>query len=414
MKIFSIIILLFFVQISFAQNKAISYNRAEILQEGKEQMMMSNYEKAISFFTKITQKEPKNHDILDRIGRCYYHLKNYEKAKEYMQLAILYSKNNSSYYANIAAVYQGLNDNKKAYAYAIKALAIEETPLTLFNASSLANELEKPDESLQLLNNTKLDKSKVNDLNKVYGDAYFLKRNMEKSILHYDRFFFNFQSGNSDKTYDFYSMKRYYYEKLVNNYARNVKENNGNKNYLQDIEDLYVELMQTEQKDKTINRSLPILSTIIARDTLQRAFIKKMLFKTPYLNDRLGEFYVNLYEFDNVVKFYEEKKQELGTEEFMTEKDYTYLTLAYLYSYSENLDKKWEPKIMKLYKENSNELEYLNPVTEHIFEILKAKPETYDFFFSLAEKIQNPDYRDNIKYELTNEYKLIKKQPIGK
>mgnify|MGYP003607857912 CR=1 FL=1 len=414
MKIFSIILFFLFVQILFAQNKAISYDRLETLRLGKEEMQMSNYENAISHFTKITQKEPKNHDILDRIGRCYYHLKNYEKAKEYFKLAILYSTKNANYYANIAAVYSELDDNETAYYYAKKALEIKETPLTLFNAASIANELEKPDESLKLLNNSKLDKSKANDLNKVYADAYFLKRNMEKSILHYDRFFFNFQSGNSDKTYDFYSMKRYYYEKLVNNYARNVKENNGNKNYLQDIEGLYIELMQTDEKDKTIDRSLPVLSNIVATDTMQRAFIKKMLFKTPYLNERLGEFYVNLYEFDNVVKFYEEKKQELGTEEFMNEKDNVNLTMAYLYEYSENLDKKWESKIMTLYKENSNELNYLNPVTEHIFEILKAKPETYDFFFSLAEKIQNPDYRDNIKYELTNEYKLIKKQPSKK
>ena len=172
--------------------------------------------------------------------------------------------------------------------------------------------------------------------------------------------------------------------------------------------------MQTEQKDKTIDRSLPILSTIVARDTLQRAFIKKMLFKTPDLSERLTEFYVNLYEFNNVINFYENEIKELGTEEFLSVKDNTYLTMAYLYLYSENLDKKWESKIMKIYEENSNELKYLNPVTEHVFEIVKAIPETSDFFFSMVEKIQNPKYRDNIKYELTQEIKLIEKQKSGK
>ena len=411
--IFTLLLLIIFTQV-FGQNKTIGYDRSEIFQQGKEEMMMSNYEKAIFNFIKITQKEPKNHDILDRIGRCYYHLKEYEKAKEYLKLAILYSKNNASYHANIAAVYQGLNENEKAYYYAMKALKMKETSLTLFNAASLANEVGKPDESIKLLNNCKLDKTKENDFNKVYADAYFLKGNMEKSMLYYDRFFFGFQRGNLDNLYDFYSMKRYYYEKLINNYARNVKENNGNKNYLPEIDALYEELIQTEQKDKTIDRSLPILSTIVARDTLQRAFIKKMLFKTPDLSERLAEFYVNLYEFDNIVKYYENEIKELGTEEFMTEKDYAYLTMAYLYLYSDNLDKKWEPKIMKLYIENSNDIKYLNPVTEHIFEIVKAKPETSDFFFSIVEKIQNPKYRDNIKYELTQELKLIKKQKSGK
>ena len=411
--IFTLLLLIIFTQ-TFGQSKSANYDRSEILQQGEEQMMMSNYEKAIFNFIKITQKEPKNHDILDRIGRCYYHLKEYEKAKEYLKLAILYSKNNASYHANIAAVYQELNENEKAYYYAMKALKMKETSLTLFNAASLANEVGKPDESIKLLNNCKLDKTKENDFNKVYADAYFLKGNMEKSMLYYDRFFFGFQRGNLDNLYDFYSMKRYYFEKLVNNYARNVKENNDNKNYLPEIDALYEELMQTEQKDKTIDRSLPILSTIVARDTLQRAFIKKMLFKTPDLSERLTEFYVNLYEFNNVINFYENEIKELGTEEFLSVKDNTYLTMAYLYLYSENLDKKWESKIMKIYEENSNELKYLNPVTEHVFEIVKAIPETSDFFFSMVEKIQNPKYRDNIKYELTQEIKLIEKQKSGK
>ena len=59
----------------------------------------------------------------------------------------------------MSAVFSKINEDEKAYDYARKALEIDETSLTLFNAASMANNIEKPEECLKILDNAIIEKN---------------------------------------------------------------------------------------------------------------------------------------------------------------------------------------------------------------------------------------------------------------
>ena len=397
-NLFLLFILISFPQVSFAQIKATVYDRSEYERLGKEEMQSKNYEKAIIYFSKIIQKEYKEHDILSRVGLCYFHLKEYEKAKENFRLAILYSNKISSYYSNLAATYQCLEDNEKAFYYARKGLEIEENKHTLFNASSMANIIGRPEEAIKLLDNSLLKKS--NDFNKIYAEAYNTKGDMAKSIYYYELFFTNFYTGHSNEEFDYYNQKYHYYKDVINNFVKNVSENNGNENYLSIIDTLYTELTQSNQKKKTIEKTIKSMNTIVSKDINHRLFFKKMLAKTPEIDEWQGEFYVNLYEFEQAINYYEKAIKQNGTREFLSDKDIICLNIAYLQSYATNLDKSLEPKMMQFYIENNNNFAFLETIISKIYEIIKVVPETKSFFLNMVEKTENEKYKNEIKYQI--------------
>lgn len=186
MKNIILLLLLIFapLQIS-AQTKSVE----ELIEHGSGKMDSELYQEAIPFLKLAIEKEHNNHLALNKLGICYFELKDYDKAKENFRKAILYSDKQSYYFANLGATYSRLGDDEKAYEYARKALEIEESDLSLFNAVSLASNVDRADKCIDLLNKSTLEKH--NDFNTLYGRCYYKKKNYKNSIQKYELYFQN-------------------------------------------------------------------------------------------------------------------------------------------------------------------------------------------------------------------------------
>lgn len=178
---------------TFAQDKQETVK--ELISVGDQKSEEKSYEDAIPYYKRALEKEHNHHRALDQLGICYYKLGDYAKAKEYFRKAILYSENNSYYYSNLGATYSQLGEDEKAYEYARKAYEIarktldKDTEFILFNSVSLANNVDKADECLKLLEESTL--TKHNDFNTLYGRCYLKKKNYKQAIEKYETYFEN-------------------------------------------------------------------------------------------------------------------------------------------------------------------------------------------------------------------------------
>lgn len=188
--LYSLTFLFFSVHFS-AQSKSID----ELIEISTQKIESKSYKEAIPLLTQVLDKEYNNHLALNKLGICYFELGDYNKAKENFRKAVLYSEKNSYYLSNLSATFSRLNEDEKAYEYARKALAVEETRLSLFNAVSLANNVNRVDECIDLLNKSTLEKH--NDFNSLYGRCYYKKKDFKNSIAKYELYFEN--DGKTEK-----------------------------------------------------------------------------------------------------------------------------------------------------------------------------------------------------------------------
>lgn len=188
--LYTLTFLFFSLQFS-AQEQSID----ELIDRSTQKIDSKSYKEAIPLLTKVLDKEYNNHLALNKLGICYFELGDYSKAKENFRQAVLYSGKNANYLSNLSAAFSRLNDDEKAYEYARRALAIEETQLSLFNAVSLANNVNRVDECITLLNKSKLEKH--NDFNSLYGRCYYKQKDFKNSIDKYERYFEN--DGKTEK-----------------------------------------------------------------------------------------------------------------------------------------------------------------------------------------------------------------------
>ncbi|MCQ4142654.1 tetratricopeptide repeat protein [Chryseobacterium sp. EO14] len=196
---FKILLVLIFAQQFSAQNST-AKTAEEWYNLGEEKYKAKNYEKAIPFLKKSVELDNRYHYALNELGLCYFYLKNYTKAKEYFRLAILYSDKNVVYYSNLAAVFSNLGEDEKAYDYARKALEIEENSQTLFNAASMANNAEKPEECLKIMDGAKIEKE--NHFLDLYGRCYYKIKDCENSIKSLEEFLNKYDASNDDIGFD--------------------------------------------------------------------------------------------------------------------------------------------------------------------------------------------------------------------
>ena len=63
---------------------------------------LSNYQKALEYYSNVLSIDNNNPENFKSVGLCYYKLENYDEAIEYLEKAIeLYSKNNEKDYKSI-------------------------------------------------------------------------------------------------------------------------------------------------------------------------------------------------------------------------------------------------------------------------------------------------------------------------
>lgn len=174
----------------------------KILEQADSYYKSSDYLKAIPLYEKYLKTNERDYETLQSAGISYFRVANFQKAKEKFRLAALYcpvekKTQLASYYTNLSGAYSNLEEDEKAYEYAVKAYRTEETSTTLFNAASMANNNGKCTEALKLLNESPL--ATDNNFNSLFGRCYLVQEQFKLSIKHYEDFFANYEEEESTK-----------------------------------------------------------------------------------------------------------------------------------------------------------------------------------------------------------------------
>ena len=406
-KILFLLFCLFFTSFVFAQTTK-PKTAEEWYNLGSEKYNAKEYTEAISFLQKSIDLDYKYHNALNELGLCYFQLKNFTKAKEYFRLAILYSEKKATYYSNMSAVFSKINEDEKAYDYARKALEIDETSLTLFNAASMANNIEKPEECLKILDNAIIEKN--NDFNDLYARAHLKLKNFDEGIRYFELFFDNYNPETSDINFSISEEKRFYMDYLLYIIQFNLhKEIKPTDEQLKKIESLYKELINNDEvAQKTFSKTLIRAKDILEIDLSYQSFFEILLLSKSSIADadRI-EILIALRQYDKIIEFYEPKlNNNFGSEdEFLEDKKKLYI--AYLYILKQNIiNKKHSPdlenKVINLYEKlNKNKIIEWDIIEETIkfsSSIFSKDPSYKGFITTLFQKTQD----EKIKKEIMN------------
>jgi tetratricopeptide (TPR) repeat protein len=153
----------------------------------------SEYAAALTKYERLLQTDSRNSYLLCQAGLCLYEQENFQKAKEKFRLAALYcspdnKKSMALYYTNLSACFSNLNNDEKAFEYAIKAYLMEETSdAKLWNAASMAQNLGKYDDCIKIMDNAKIERDHA--FLTLYGRCYIGKGQYDKAIESYESFF---------------------------------------------------------------------------------------------------------------------------------------------------------------------------------------------------------------------------------
>ena len=79
------------------------------------------------------------------------------------------------------------NENQKAYETSVKALKYGKSSLTIFNAASNANNVNRIDEAFSILDDA--GSFRTNGMEDLYARLYSKKNDYDKSIQHFEVFF---------------------------------------------------------------------------------------------------------------------------------------------------------------------------------------------------------------------------------
>ncbi|MGN0019576.1 MAG: tetratricopeptide repeat protein [Sphingobacterium hotanense] len=148
---------------------------------------LGEYEKSVVLFEQLCKAEPNNATYLSFAGIAYFRMENFEKAKEKFRLAVLYSQDNETHLSNLSAAYSNLGENQKAYEYAVKAMQVKPTSLTVYNAMANANNIHKYEESFRIRKQY-IDLTTENKFNLVLGLAHYHGREFEKAASYFESF----------------------------------------------------------------------------------------------------------------------------------------------------------------------------------------------------------------------------------
>ncbi|WP_236582196.1 tetratricopeptide repeat protein [Sphingobacterium spiritivorum] len=197
---YSLLFFFLFISLSLTAQNTWTVSAADSLYEEKE------FTKALQAYEKLLLQEENNSYLLCKAGLCQYELNDFQKAKEKFRLAALYcdpedKENIALYYTNLSACYSNLQDNEKAYEYAIKAYSImEDSGIQLWNAASMAQNLGKYDECLKIMDNATIEKN--NAFLTLYGRCYMAKKLYQQCIDSYEQFLTNYDANDDFVTLD--------------------------------------------------------------------------------------------------------------------------------------------------------------------------------------------------------------------
>ncbi|QQT27917.1 tetratricopeptide repeat protein [Sphingobacterium spiritivorum] len=287
MKLILTCILIMTLSTSFAQYSKEDSIRMETLEDQIEEASQQddNVLKA-SLYEELLQIAPKNGRYLNNAGTTYFHLEDYQKAKEKFRLAVLYAPEKQAlYFTNLSAAFAKLEDWERAYDYARRALETEETDLTLFNAASHANNAGKTNACLQILNNATIPLTA--DVQSLYARSYMTLGDPTKAIEHYELFFRSYDITSAvakdinmdDERSNLY--QSYLYELSLKAYQNIPMDPDW-----QRMTNLYITLMNTAQKRAvTWTGTLSRMNEILPLQPAYKKNFKDLMYAYKGLNE---------------------------------------------------------------------------------------------------------------------------------
>lgn len=276
---------------SFSQNGSFE----ERMEYGDNQIDSKNYKEAIIVFEKLLTEQPKNVRALNNAGRAYFNSKNFEKAKEKFRLAALYASPDDKedlalYYSNLSASYTYLNDDEKAYQYAMKAyLMNEDSEQNLWNAASNAQNFQKCEEAIKLMDKAKIDKK--NHFNSLYGRCYKNLGDYEKSIKSFTAFFDNYVAEDDFVMFDIDEEKYVYLGSQIALIIKNL-ENDENLQYKASALKLINEMSKSGKRYAIFEKLFD--NDLVWEDKESAKLILREIFKNidkPTLSDNIYLYY---------------------------------------------------------------------------------------------------------------------------
>ena len=253
-----------------------------ILQDSDFHYNRNEYALAIPLYNEYLKINDRDFEAFDRLGICYFRIGDYENAKKNFLNAALscpaHEKEKlATYYSNLSGAYSNLKEDEKAYEYATKAYNLDRNSQTLFNAASMANNVDRPTEGLKLLDKSTVEKD--NSYNALYGMFHYRVGNYATSAQYYELFFSKFSQDEDQIAYDMKNeklnlLKDYLYlaadEKLPLDNAR-----------MQKIKNIYMDIYTVENGKDELFQMFQDDSYIWNKKERSIAVINKLVEATP-------------------------------------------------------------------------------------------------------------------------------------
>ncbi|MFC6267486.1 tetratricopeptide repeat protein [Frigoriflavimonas asaccharolytica] len=252
----------------------------KVLEEADAHYNKNEYALAIPLYKEYFENDQKDYESYDRLGICYYRIDDFENARQNFRRAALLCPVDqktklASYYSNLSAAYSHLDDNGKAFDYALKAYRIDQTSHTLFNAASMANNIGRCTEGLKLLDDTKLPME--NEYNALYGMCNYREGRYEDAIRYYELFFSSFDAKTN--TVDFIIPDEKFI--LMKCYIKSATEaeNELSEERVQKITTLYLDLSKDKVTQKKMLRYLAVEDNSWNKNEISVRLVKNLIKK---------------------------------------------------------------------------------------------------------------------------------------
>jgi tetratricopeptide (TPR) repeat protein len=98
----------------------------ELINDGDEARQRGDLDRALAIYSEAKVNQPKNAEILFKMGYAMSELERYDEALEYFENSLKYDDENPFAYLEISKIYKKLGDDEKAELYYEKGVEIDE------------------------------------------------------------------------------------------------------------------------------------------------------------------------------------------------------------------------------------------------------------------------------------------------
>jgi len=98
----------------------------ELIEDGDKAREKDDFDRALAIYSEAKINQPKNPEILFKMGYTMNQLQRYDEALDYFQSSLKYDDKNPFTYLELSKIYRALGDNEKAENYYERAVELDE------------------------------------------------------------------------------------------------------------------------------------------------------------------------------------------------------------------------------------------------------------------------------------------------